>query len=238
MAIVSIEGLDGVGKSSLARALAGDKYQLLSEPGGTAVGELIRDWVKGQEIPAERPEQQLAPAADAVIARIDNNLFPAFHQLVENLFYRPARPVPSAEQLALTPLEEAALFNIARAQLLASIPEDQDVIFDRFIDSTVAYQGYGRQWPIVPIIELNEAATAGRQPEITFYLRLDEDLRRQRLAQRQEVADRIEALDREFFLRAAEGFDQQAAAERQRIITLDARQSPEQLVAQARPYLP
>lgn len=110
------------------------------------------------------------------------------------------------------PLTELLLFEASRAQLMHEISDHLSnggvVVMDRFIDSTLAYQGYGRGIPLETIHSLNEMVTGGLVPDKTFILTLSVTESRLRLKDRGLVTDNFEALDNAFFERVAAGFTQ------------------------------
>lgn len=112
----------------------------------------------------------------------------------------------------MDPVTELLLFSSARSQLIAEkviplLEKDQTVILDRFYDSTVAYQGFGRESvPLKEIDQLNRIASHHRVPDITFYLKIspeDANLRTQSSSK-----DRMEKSGDEFFRKVAKGFDE------------------------------
>jgi dTMP kinase len=100
------------------------------------------------------------------------------------------------------------------------------VVTDRFVDSSLAYQGRGRNLPISEIAGLNQWATGGLRPDLTILLDLPPVAG---LVRRAPSADRLEAEPTEFHQRVREGFLAQARAEPQRYLVLDATRPPEQL---------
>ena len=100
------------------------------------------------------------------------------------------------------------------------------VVTDRFVDSSLAYQGRGRNLPISEIAGLNQWATGGLRPDLTILLDLPPVAG---LVRRAPSADRLEAEPTEFHQRVREGFLAQARAEPHRYLVLDATRPPEQL---------
>ena len=103
---------------------------------------------------------------------------------------------------------EALLYAAARAHLVEQVirpalEDGQVVLCDRYLDSSLAYQGYGRGLGTDDIITLNVWATDCLFPDLTLFLDLDDSIRSTRLA---AVPDRLEAEDEEFHRRVAEGF--------------------------------
>jgi dTMP kinase len=100
------------------------------------------------------------------------------------------------------------------------------VVTDRFVDSSLAYQGRGRNLPVAEIAGLNQWATGGLRPDLTILLDLPPMAG---LVRRAPSADRLEAEPTEFHQRVREGFLALARAEPHRYLVLDATRPPEQL---------
>lgn len=192
---VTLEGVDGAGKSTQARLLAealGPETLLLREPGGTAVGERLRELLKDGE-------------------------------------------------LELAPRTELLLFCAARAELVErvikpALAAGRDVVCDRFVDSTVAYQGGARGIDPALVATLNEAAVDGCMPERTVLLRVDVGNAVGRTEQRDgpRASDRFEREGPVFQERIATAFERIAAAEPDRVVVVDAVGSIEQVSARVR----
>ena len=191
---ITFEGLDGCGKSTqmelLAAALRERGYVVLvtREPGGTALGESIRDLL-------------LDPRHHGMSARA-----------------------------------EALLYAAARAQLVEQIvrpalDDGQVVLCDRYLDSSLAYQGYGRGLGTDDIMGLNVWGTECLFPDLTLFLDLDDSIRSARLA---AVPDRLEAEDDEFHKRVAEGYRTLLSLHRHRIRRVDARGTESEVQARVR----
>lgn len=176
---VSLEGIDGSGKSTQARLLAdrlgvaGREVVLTREPGGTSLGEAIREL--------------LLHAGD------------------------------------VAPWAEAALFAASRAQHVAEVirpalERGAAVVCDRYLDSSVAYQGGARGLGVDEVLQLNLAAVDGLLPDVTLLLLVDPALAAERLT---GAPDRIEREDGDFHARIDEAY--RALAERfpERIVTVD-----------------
>jgi dTMP kinase len=176
---VSFEGLDGSGKTTqveLLRAfLEADGREVVTarEPGGTALGERIRELVlHGDE---------------------------------------------------MSPWAEALLYAAARAELVAEVIEPAlargaDVLVDRYLDSSVVYQGVARGLGLDEVLELNLVAVGGLLPDRTFVLAVDPDASLDRVGER---PDRIERAGADFHAKAAAGYEQLAALYPERIVVLD-----------------
>ena len=191
-ALITIEGVDGAGKSTLADALAmniraaGLAVEVLREPGGVELAERIR------------------------------------------ALLRDPGSAPSART-------EALLYAAARAQLTSAkleplLAAGTNVLLDRFIDSSLAYQGVGRGLGVEQVRRLNEFATAGLRPDRTLYLRVSSATGRERQSARAEDPDRMEREDGEFFARVAEAYEQLAREDPERIRTIDADKEPAQVL--------
>lgn len=108
------------------------------------------------------------------------------------------------------------------------------VLVDRFIDSSVAYQGYGRGLDKAAISWLNNYATDGRQPDLTLYFDVPSELGLQRINQNQDrEINRLDLERLELHQRVRQGYQALAAKEPQRIIPIDASQPLEQVVQAA-----
>jgi dTMP kinase len=138
--------------------------------------------------------------------------------------------------LEIDPRAEALLYAAARAQLVAEelrplLEAGRTVLLDRFVDSSLAYQGAGRGLGVEQIRALNEFATGGLRPDRTLLLRIDPEAGLARIGHR--PADRLEREDSAFFSAVARAYDDLAAAEPDRIVVIDASQPPEAVLADA-----
>jgi dTMP kinase len=192
--LITVEGLDGAGKTTLVGRLAaalderGQPVFVLREPGGIDVSERIRALVLD-------PELRICPRA------------------------------------------EALLFAAARAQLvdeeLRPMLERGDwVLLDRFVDSSLAYQGAGRGLGVDGVRALNEFATGGLAPDRTLLLRVDPEVGLARLAGEAD-ADRLERERAEFFTAIAGAYDSLAEADPERFAVIDASREPDAVLADA-----
>jgi dTMP kinase len=133
---------------------------------------------------------------------------------------------------------EALLYAAARAQLVDEALEPllqsgEWVLLDRFVDSSLAYQGAGRGLGIDAVREVNEFATRGLRPDRTLLLQVDPTLGRARSRARMEPVDRLEAEHDDFFGRIAAAYADLAMNEPDRIRTIDAQQSPDAVLTAA-----
>jgi dTMP kinase len=193
--LITIEGLDGAGKTTLASGLVdalharGVDARALREPGGVALAERVRAVVKdpGLRVGA-RAEALLYAAARA--------------QLVEE---------------AVRPLLRTGAW----------------VVLDRFLDSSLAYQGAGRGLGIDAVRSINLFGTGGLEPDRTLLLRIDPAAGRARQAGRGGAPDRLEREADPFFAAIAAAYDELAAAEPERIRILDASLPPRAVLSGA-----
>jgi dTMP kinase len=187
--LITIEGLDGAGKTTQARGLAewlegrGVEVRLLREPGGVETAERIRALVSD-------PLLRVSPRAEALLYAA------ARAQLVEE---------------SLRPLLDAGTW----------------VVLDRFVDSSLAYQGAGRGLGVEAIAAINSFATGGLAADRTVLLRVEPSVARARQGARGSAPDRLEREGAHFFAAVAEGYDRLATAEPDRVRVVDAAGAPE-----------
>ena len=133
---------------------------------------------------------------------------------------------------------ELLLFLAARAQLVRSVirpalDAGTWVVSDRFSDSTFAYQGYGRGLPLDVLRLANDFACEGLRPDLTVLLDVDTETSRARLRTREAAtkttADRIEQAGDAFHARLRQGFLEMAAQEPNRIVTIEASGTPDEV---------
>ncbi len=192
---ITLEGPEGSGKSTQAKIMIrrlgelGIEAMYTREPGGTALGEEIRNVLQHNqagEAPCERAELLLFEASR--------------NQLVEKVIH-PA-------------LEKGTW-----------------VICDRFMDSTTAYQGYGRGLPVDEVKAIHHFTVNGVTPDLTLLLDLEVETGFERIAQRflelGESADRFEQEERSFHERVRQGYLKLAKEEPNRFRIVDASQEPE-----------
>lgn len=190
---IVIEGIEGTGKSTLAFGLAerlkaeGHEVAVTREPGGTPLGDAIRE-----------------------------------------IFLNRAFPI--------SPLTESMLVNAARAQHVVDVIQPalavgRIVLCDRFTDSTLAYQGYGRRLDVESLRAVCDIAAGGLKPDFVIVLDLPVRVARERMRERNVASDRIEREDDAFHERVREGFLELARAPKHRV--LDARLPAKVLVEEA-----
>ncbi len=190
---ITLEGGDGVGKTTQATLLEewlrelGRTVVRTREPGGTEVGELIRNIVLHHR-------GHVAPRAEALLYAADR-----------------AHHVATVVQPALE--------------------RGEVVIQDRYLDSSVAYQGAGRELDPGEVRELSLWATRGALPDVTILLDLDPARARARLDADDKPFDRLEAERADFHTRVRAEYLALAAAEPDRFLVLDAAAPPDELAA-------
>lgn len=133
---------------------------------------------------------------------------------------------------------EALLYAAARAQLVEEALEPllssgSWVLLDRFVDSSLAYQGAGRGLGVEAVREINLFATGGLTPDRTLLLALAPSVGQARSRSRGEGLDRLEREHAEFHARIASAYEQLAAADPARIRKIDAAQDPAHVLAAA-----
>jgi dTMP kinase len=151
--------------------------------------------------------------------------------------YRDPGSTPLAEQIreliinyAMDPITELLLFESARSSLVwekifPDLTSGKIVIVDRFIDSTTAYQGYGREINLGTVSVLNHIATRGRKPDLTFILNLPLELALQRLK-----GQKTKFEEPNYLKRVRDGYLQIFYSEKERDIRLiDASRSEEEV---------
>lgn len=179
---ITFEGCEGCGKSTQARLLytrlldAKIPVILTQEPGGTPLGNRVRDLLKVKR------------------------------------------------NISISPLAELFLFVSCRAQLVTdvikpSLASGHTVICDRFSDSTLVYQGYGRGLDLQLITAVNETATGGLVPDLTILLDTDPESGLKR--KRNSKDDRFEAEDLPFHRRIRDGYIEIAHKQPARWLTLE-----------------
>jgi dTMP kinase len=193
--LITIEGIDGAGKTTLAAGVLaalqqrGFEVTLLREPGGVPAAERIRELVIDPDLHVTaRTEALLYAAARA--------------QLVEE---------------AIEPLLSAGTW----------------VLLDRFIDSSLAYQGGGRELGIDAVRTINAFAIGSTWPDRTLLLQLDPGLGRTRSRARATAPDRLERERDDFFDRTVAAYLELWSQDPDRIRRIDASQPPAEVLEAA-----
>ena len=177
---IAVEGADGTGKSTQARLLAERLGALFTrEPGGTPLGEQIRDLV-------------LDPAGEAPVDRA-----------------------------------EALLMAAARAQhvdlvVAPALAAGRDVVSDRYVASSIAYQGHGRGLGAGSVAEVNEFATGGLAPDLVVLIEVSAPVASSRLGDdREGELDRIEQAGDDLQAVVADAYRAMAMADPDRWVIID-----------------
>jgi dTMP kinase len=139
----------------------------------------------------------------------------------------------------VAPRAEALLYAADRAHHVATkvrpaLEANTDVLIDRYLDSSVAYQGAGRDLDAKQIRELSMFAVEGLLPNLTILLDLDASAALARRANTGQEPDRLEREKVEFFEAVRQGYLDLAAAEPNRFFVVDARQSIQEMAEQIR----
>jgi len=139
-----------------------------------------------------------------------------------------ARWLKWANDNHISPLTELLLFNASRSQMMTEVVDPgltarKVVICDRYTDSTVAYQGYGRGLDLQTVVTVNYIASQGWKPDLTVLLDMPVEEGLQRKHGRK--LDRFEAEDLAFHQRVRDGYLKLATNESERWLVVDARQS-------------
>ncbi|HMM82061.1 MAG TPA: dTMP kinase [Terrimesophilobacter sp.] len=139
----------------------------------------------------------------------------------------------------ITPKSEALIYAADRAHHIATkvrpaIGRGDVVVQDRYLDSSVAYQGVGRNLGAEEIRRVSMWATDGLLPDLTVLLDLEETLGRERLDTSRTRFDRLESEEQEFHSRVRAAYLALAAAEPERFLVLDATRAREDLAGEIR----
>jgi dTMP kinase len=190
---VTLEGPEGAGKTTQIQKIRtvlmemGISCCLVREPGGTDIGDRIREIL-------------LSPECADMRQRTEILLYAASRaQLVEEVI-RPA------------------------------LNRGEVVLCDRFVDSSLAYQGYGAQWNLEEVLAVNRIATGGLMPDRTFLLDIPVEAGQERLRIRGKKKDRMEMKEKMFHERVREGYLALARSEPDRIRVIDALQGPDKVL--------
>jgi dTMP kinase len=137
-----------------------------------------------------------------------------------------------AKSTRISPLTELLMFNASRAQLLdevvrPALKAGKVVICDRYTDSTIAYQGYGRRIDMDTITQINSLATGSLKPDLTVLLDISPEWGFKRKSG--EEPDRFEKEDRDFHQRVRTGYLLLAKEEPRRFLVVDASLTKEQI---------
>lgn len=137
------------------------------------------------------------------------------------------------DYMEMSDMTEALLYAAARAQhvhqlVRPQVAKGKIVICDRYVDSSIVYQGYARGMGIEAIETINRFATGGLKPDLTVLLQISAEEGIKRKSSQQEL-DRLELQKLEFHLKVAEGYQMMAEREPDRILMIDASKSIEEI---------
>jgi dTMP kinase len=144
------------------------------------------------------------------------------------------REIVLGSDLEMDPWAEAYLYAAARAdhargEILPRLERGVNVVCERYLDSSIAYQGFGRGLGADAVRDLNSWAVKTVLPDRTFYLRLGAEERERRTGKGRASLDRIERVGAEFMRRVERGFEALIRLEPARISVLDATLPPQEL---------
>jgi dTMP kinase len=138
------------------------------------------------------------------------------------------REILLSNKQTITPTAELLLFSAARTQLVETVirpalEKGEVVLCDRYVDSTTAYQGYGRKLDLKEVYLCNSLATQGVMPSVTFFIDVpyDEAQLRMQFHPAAGEPDRMERSGREFFERVRDGYHAIAQAEPGRFVIVN-----------------
>ena len=179
-------------------------------------GEGADKWVQAAAL-----AQRLEESGRAVVRTREPGGTPLGEQLRDIVLDLSSSPGPTLDALTETLLFVAARAELVRSVIAPALERSEIVVCDRFADSTLAYQGYGRGVELDVIRQLNAVATRGHRPDLTalFDLPVEEGLAR---AGGLGKPDRFEREDIRFHERVREGYLSLAASEPERWIVVDA----------------
>ncbi|WP_312185770.1 dTMP kinase [Lactococcus raffinolactis] len=195
---------------------------------------------KGILITLEGPEgagkttilQQILPILTQVGVAILTTREPGGIRIAESI----REIILAPENTAIDGRTELLLFAAARRQHLnekvrPALAEGKIVIIDRFIDSSVAYQGYARGIDVADVEMINNFATDGLLPDLTLYFDVDTDIGLSRVMSGNREVNRLDLEAKEMHQKVRAGYQAIAKANPERIVTIDASQTIDQVVS-------
>lgn len=195
---------------------------------------------KGILITLEGPEgagkttilQQILPILTQVGVAILTTREPGGIRIAENI----REIILAPENTAIDGRTELLLFAAARRQHLnekvrPALAEGKIVIIDRFIDSSVAYQGYARGIDVADVEMINNFATDGLLPDLTLYFDVDTEIGLSRVMSGNREVNRLDLEAEEMHQKVRAGYQAIAKANPERIVTIDASQTIDQVVS-------
>ena len=195
---------------------------------------------KGILITLEGPEgagkttilQQILPILTQVGVAILTTREPGGIRIAESI----REIILAPENTAIDGRTELLLFAAARRQHLnekvrPALAEGKIVIIDRFIDSSVAYQGYARGIDVADVEMINNFATDGLLPDLTLYFDVDTEIGLSRVMSGNREVNRLDLEAKEMHQKVRAGYQAIAKANHERIVTSDASQTSDQVVS-------
>ena len=195
---------------------------------------------KGILITLEGPEgagkttilQQILPILTQVGVAILTTREPGGIRIAESI----REIILAPENTAIDGKTELLLFAAARRQHLnekvrPALAEGKSVIIDRFIDSSVAYQGYARGIDVADVEMINNFATDGLLPDLTLYFDVDTEIGLSRVMSGNREVNRLDLEAEEMHQKVRAGYQAIAKANPERIVTIDASQTIDQVVS-------
>jgi dTMP kinase len=150
-----------------------------------------------------------------------------------SIFGEKLREALLTSNVPLHPMAEAFCFAASRSQLLTEkvLPHldkhKSIVILDRYMDSSIAYQGFARGLGLETIVKLHEYPPLNQRPDLTIYLKIDLKTSEERQRLRGNEKDYFEKENQHFYQKLIDGYDACASHFPERIMTIDARKNQE-----------
>ena len=140
----------------------------------------------------------------------------------------------SSKHGIMDPWTEALLYSAARRQNVVeniepALKDKKIVLSDRYVDSSIAYQGGGRSLGIKDIVKMNNYAIQKVIPDYIIYLKIDPELSRKRINQRNQNVDRLEKEQSDFFQRISDTYEKLISQNPTRYLIINAEQKPDEV---------
>jgi dTMP kinase len=137
------------------------------------------------------------------------------------------------EPFSVTPVSEMLMMNASRSQLVnevirPALERGAVVLCDRYVHSSLAYQGYGRGLPLELVRRVCDAATGGLMPDLVLLVDISPETSRRRLASRGDGHDRMEREDEAFHRRVRDGYLELARHD-ERVVLINGERTPEEV---------
>ena len=142
----------------------------------------------------------------------------------------------NVDNVAMDYRTEALLYAASRRQhltevVIPAINDGKIVLCDRYVDSSLAYQGYARGLGIEEVYQINMYATQGILPEVTFFIDVDPNIGLSRIKKNNRVVDRLDLEELSFHKRVREGYLEVAKIYKDRIRVIDGNRTPDEIYA-------